>query len=232
MSIHPARALAILLRSLRLRNRSFSIISNTCIGGVIANAVGQEQRSPTVNLVLYEEDFLTFCANLPAYSRCPMEAAAAPEELEAQLAAGYPLGFLRGGSEGLPDLTVRFVHYHSFDEARDAWIRRFRRVNYDNIFLVMDRGMDAREEILDRFHALPYAHKVFFTHREDPVRWPDTFRLSYYTERDFRPAHMYTFVRRGLLQYRILDEFDYVHWLNTGVIRRSPLFGSGEHNRS
>lgn len=232
MSIHPARALAILKRRLQLRNRTFSIISNTCIGGVISNAVGQEQRSPTVNLVLYEEDFLTFCDNLKAYSECPLEPPSTPEDLAAEQQAGYPLGILRGGGKGLPDLTVRFVHYHSFDQARDAWIRRFRRVNFDDIFLIMDRGMDAREEILDRFHALPYPHKVFFTHREDPDRWPDTFRLSYYTEADFRPAHMYTFVRRGLLQYRVLDEFDYVHWLNTGVIRRNPLFGSGEHNRS
>ena len=35
---------------------------------------------------------------------------------------------------------------------------------------------------------------------------------------------MYTFVRRGLLQYRVLDEFDFVHWLNTGEIRRNPIF--------
>lgn len=232
MAMHPARLLATLKRRLLLRNHTFSIISNTCIGGVISHAVGQEHRSPTVNLVLWEEDFLTFCANLKTYAECPLEPPAAAEERAAAEQAGYPLGFLRGGSAGLPDLTVRFVHYRSFEQAHDAWVRRFRRVNYDDLFLIMDRGMDAREEILDRFHALPFPHKVFFTHREDPARWPDTFRLSYYTEADYRTAHMYTFVRRGLLQYRVLDEFDYVHWLNTGRIRRSRLFDRGNADRS
>ena len=35
---------------------------------------------------------------------------------------------------------------------------------------------------------------------------------------------MYQFRRRGLLYFRVLDEFDFVHWLNTGVIRRSNIF--------
>ena len=214
------RTLAILLRRLHLKNRTFSIISNTCIGGVITNAVGEQFRSPTVNLVIYEEEFLTFCENLRSYAACPLEAA--DEALSEKM--GYPVGILRGGEAGLPDITVYFVHYKDFAEARTAWVKRFARVNYEDLFFLMDRGMDARPEILDRFHALPYPHKVFFTHREDPVRWPDTFRLSYYTEDDFRIAFMYTFVSRGLLQYRVLDEFDYVHWLNTGLIRRNPIF--------
>lgn len=215
-----SRALTMVLRRSRLKNRTFSIISNTCIGGVISNSVGQEHRSPTVNLVIYEEDFLTFCENLRAYSDCPLE----PADEALSQRVGYPVGILRGAAAGLPDITVWFVHYQSFEQARDAWIRRFRRVNYENLFFLMDRGMDAREEILDRFHALPGPNKVFFTHREDPSRWANTFRLSYYTEKDYRNAFLYTFVRRGLLQYRVLDEFDYVTWLNTSIIRRDPRF--------
>ena len=215
-----SRYLAVLLRRARLKNHSFSIISNTCIGGVITNSVGEQFRSPTVNLVIYEEEFLTFCEHLADYARC--ELVPADPDLAARM--GHPVGTLLGSEAGLPDITVYFVHYKTFDEARAAWHKRFARVNYNNLFFLMDRGMDARPEILDRFHALPYPHKVFFTHREDPERWPNTFRLSYYTERDYKVGFMYTFVRRGLLQYRVLDEFDFVHWLNTGEIRRNPIF--------
>ena len=215
-----SRYLAILLRRTHLKNHSFSIISNTCIGGVITHAVGEQFRSPTVNLVIYEEEFLTFCEHLADYARC--ELVPADPDLAARM--GHPVGTLLGSEAGLPDITVYFVHYKTFDEARAAWHKRFARVNYNNLFFLMDRGMDARPEILDRFHALPYPHKVFFTHREDPERWPNTFRLSYYTERDYKVGFMYTFVRRGLLQYRVLDEFDFVHWLNTGEIRRNPIF--------
>ena len=215
-----SRFLTLLWRRSKLKNHTFSIISNTCIGGVITNSVGEQFRSPTVNLVIYEEEFLTFCENLRSYAACPLEAAG--EALSQKM--GYPGGILRGGEAGLPDITVYFVHYKTFEQARAAWVKRFARVNYEDLFFLMDRGMDARPEILDRFHALPYPHKVFFTHREDPVRWPNTFRLSYYTEADYQVAFMYTFVSQGLLQYRVLDEFDYVHWLNTGIIRRNPIF--------
>ena len=223
-----SRALTVLLRRARLKNHTFSIISNTCIGGVITHSVGEQFRSPTVNLVIYEEDFLTFCENLRAYSSCPLRPA--DEALSRKM--GYPVGILMGSSAGLPDITVYFVHYKTFEEARDSWVKRFARVNYDNLFFLMDRGMDAREEILDRFHGLPGPNKVFFTHREDPRRWGNTFRLSYYTESEYRTAFMYTFVRRGLFQYRVLDEFDYVTWLNCGRIRRNPQFPEPEFDRS
>ena len=89
---------------------------------------------------------------------------------------------------------------------------------------LQEKDLIPAEEILDRFHRLPQLHKVFITHREDPVRWPCTFRLSYYTPDSYRTAYMYEFRRKGLLYYRILDEFDFVHWLNTGIIRRSSIF--------
>ena len=227
MTNRIGRWLAVLLRRAKLKNRSFSIISNTCIGGVITHSVGEQFRSPTVNLVIYEEEFLTFCEHLADYARC--ELVPADPALEARM--GYPVGRLLGSDAGLPDITVYFVHYKTFKDARDAWRKRFARVCYEDLFLLMDRGMDATDEILDRFHRLPHRHKVFFTHREDPERWPCTFRLSYYTPDHYQTAYMYQFRRRGLLYYRILDEFDFVHWLNTGEIRRSSIFPSGKEAR-
>ena len=223
-----SRFLTLLWRRSKLKNHTFSIISNTCIGGVITNSVGEQFRSPTVNLVIYEEEFLTFCEHLADYAHCPL--VPADPELEARM--GYPVGRLLGQGAGLPDLTVYFVHYKTFDEARDAWHKRFDRVCYEDLFLLMDRGMDATEDILDRFHRLPHPHKVFFTHREDPARWPCTFRLSYYTPDSYRTAYMYEFRRKGLLYYRILDEFDFVHWLNTGIIRRSSIFPATKEAQS
>ena len=221
MKLSLSRELAILHRRRRLKANNFSIISNTCIGGVISNSLGEQQRSPTVNLVIYEEQFLQFCRHLKAYSQCPLEE---PSEQEKARFADlkYPVGVVRGGE--LPDITIYFIHYHSFEEAKEKWEKRFARVNYYNLSIVMDRGMDARDEILDEFHALPYAHKVFFTHKEDPARWPDTFRFSYYTDADYKNAYMYTKLRRGLLEYSVLDEFDYVQWLNDGLIQRNPEF--------
>lgn len=218
-----ARQLAMVKRRRKLKNHSFTIISNTCIGGVISHALGEQFRSPTVNLVIYEYDFLTFCRNLKAYSQCALEQPATDDEKKQYAGSRCPVGILRGERVGLPDIAVYFVHYRSFMQAKDAWHKRFARVNYEDIFIIMDRGMDATDEILDQFHALPYRNKVFFTHKEDAQRWPQTFRFTYYTEADYVVAYMYTPIRRGLLEYRVLDEFDYVTWLNSGKIERTKL---------
>lgn len=225
MKLNINRELATLKRRKRLKAKNFSIISNTCIGGVISNSLGEQQRSPTVNLVIYEDQFLQFCRHLKEYARCPLEEPNVKER-EQFINMKYPVGIVRGGE--LPDINVYFIHYASFAEAKEKWEKRFSRVNYDNLYFLMDRGMDARDGILDEFHALPYPHKVFFTHKEDPDRWPNTFRFSYYTENDYREAYMYTKIRRGLLEYRVLDEFDYVQWLNDGTIQQNISFCSKE----
>lgn len=216
------RWLAIQKRRARLRNHSFSIISNTCVGGVMTHNVGEQFRSPTVNLIIFEDQFLTFCQHLKDYSACPMEAPT-PEEQEQFEQYSYPVGIIRGASVGLPDINLYLVHYKSVEEAKEKWEARYRRVNYDDIFVVMDRGIEAREEIVDKFHALPFEHKVIFTQFDDPERWPCNFHPSFYNPRDYVNGAMYKNIQKGLMRYQWMDEFDYVHWLNEGVAASSRL---------
>ena len=152
-----------------------------------------------------------------------MELPSAEEQVQLQ-SIPYPVGKLRGGTCGLPDISIFFVHYKTFEDAKKKWDERFQRINYDNLFFLMDRGMDAKDEILDGFHSLPGKNKVFFTHRKDPVRWPCTFQLSYYTPEKYVEALMYRGKRKGLREYLILDEFDFVQWLNDGTIQHNPIF--------
>ena len=209
-------------RSKLLENHTFSIISNTCVGGVITHNVGEQFRSPTVNLIIYENDFITFCLNLEAYSECPLEK---PDEEETKdlTAIPYPVGVLRGGEKNLPDIRVYFVHYGTFEEAKEKWISRFKRVNYDDIFIIMDRGMEANEEIIEKFYSLPYKNKVMMTDKLDSSRWKNNFRFSFYTDDKFVPGCLYKHVNKGVRQYMWLDEFDYIEWLNTGNIQHSDL---------
>lgn len=224
MTMNFGRELAILKRRLKLRNHDFTLISNTCIGGVMTHCVGERFRSPTVNLIIHEVQFLLFCQHLREYSQCPVEEPT-PEEMEKFASVNYPIGILRGGE--LPDIYLYFVHYKSFAQAKAKWEERFARVNYDDIFVIMDRGMDADDRVLDAFHALPYKHKVFFTHKEDPARWPCNFRFGYYTPERYKSGYLYNTVRKGLTQYRVLDEFDFVQWLNSGELRRTKIFDKG-----
>ena len=122
------RALSTKHRPAKLANHEFTIISKTCVGGVITHNVGEQFRSPMVNLIIYEDQFLVFCRHLKEYSTCPVEQ---PTEAEAPQFASftYPIGILRGASAELPDINLLFVHYKSFEEAKEKWEARFRRVN-------------------------------------------------------------------------------------------------------
>ena len=215
------RGLAINKRKAKLENHDFTIISNTCVGGVMTHFVGEQFRSPTVNLIIYEEQFLTFCRHLKEYSTCDVEEPS-EEEAEQFKSFKYPVGILRGGE--LPDIYLFFVHYKTFDEAKKKWDERFKRVNYDDIFIVMDRGIEARDEILDTFNALPYEHKVIFTHKLDPERWPCNFKFDGYTEEKFKSGLFYNNIRKGIETYAVMDEFDFVTWLNDGTIQKNPDF--------
>lgn len=216
------RWLAIQKRKAKLKNHSFSIISNTCVGGVMTHNVGEQFRSPTVNLIIYEDQFLMFCRHLKEYAACPMDAPTKEEQKQFEQYS-YPVGILRGAPVGLPDINLYLVHYKTVEEARAKWEARYRRINFDDIFIVMDRGIEAKEEILDAFHELPFAHKVIFSQFDDPQRYPCNFHPSFYTAERFMSGAMYNNTQRGIFRYHWMDEFDYVRWLNDGVIEKTGL---------
>ena len=113
-------------RAAKLTNQKFTIISNTCVGGVITHNVGEQFRSPTVNLIIYEDQ-------------------------------------------------------------------------------------------------LPYEHKVVFTHKEDPKRWPNNFVFSFYTPEKYESGCLYFNKWKGTEAHHWMDEFDYVRWLNDGVIQSTDF---------
>lgn len=55
---------------IKLKNKQFSLITCNCIGGVLSNDLGQQFRSPTVNLIIPE--YLKFAGNLKHYLNIPI----------------------------------------------------------------------------------------------------------------------------------------------------------------
>lgn len=55
----------------RLKNNEFSIISDTCVGGIIYHRLGLQFSSPTINLGIGEDvdSFIDFVENLYDYSK-------------------------------------------------------------------------------------------------------------------------------------------------------------------
>lgn len=138
-------------------NSNVSIISCNCIGGVMSHELGLQFLSPTVNLFLDAKDYLLFCENLEFYINSELK------EYCGSLTPNYPLADLNG-------LTLHLVHYHSFEEAKEKWEKRSKRVNYDDIFIIATDRDGMNNELMERFDKLPYS-KVMFVSGTPKYSW-------------------------------------------------------------
>lgn len=74
--------------------------------GVILHELGERFNSPTVNLFFDAEDFIKFLEKLDYYLSQTL--------VEAQSDKNYPIA-------KLDDITIYFMYYPSFDEAKTIW---------------------------------------------------------------------------------------------------------------
>ena len=102
------------------------------------------------------------------------------------------------------------MHYQTFDEAKEKWRKRAERVNYDNLFIFMEGGLETTDEMVSRFESLPYENKVIITNKEYDSEC--THYLDIYGE-DFTWGKLIRYKPHSLK--RFLNDFDYVSWLNS-----------------
>ena len=91
----------------RIHNDNFTIITNTCIGGIMYHKLGKRFMSPTINLWMEDPDFFKFVRDLDTYMQ-------------------QPLRFVQG-IDATPtaycgDVLIHFNHYKSEAEAEEKWI--------------------------------------------------------------------------------------------------------------
>jgi len=180
----------------KLYNLTPTIISSDCNGAIILNDIGLKFNTPTVNLFMNAKDFVKFTSNLHEYLG---------EEhklIEIESECDYPVGLLL-------DIKIYFMHYNSFDEAFSKWEERKKRVNWNNIFLMMTDRNNCEYEDLVEFDSLPY-NKVIFT-KQKYSNIKSSFYISGFEE--YESVGVLS-DKKGLLGARYLDDFDYVGFLN------------------
>lgn len=185
----------------RLTNKDFSLLCNNCNGGQLSHDLGLQFRSPTVNLFFYSDHFFRFCENFEYYIAQPLVLCENPvykPEIE------YPVC-------NLGDLELHFLHYDSFAQAKEKWDARTARLNKENLFVMWTFVGGTDEEMLARFERLPFKNKVAFTEREFP-QYPSAFCIRGFEEKGLGVLIQFD----GWRGKRIIDQFDYVTWLNEG----------------
>lgn len=167
----------------------------------MCHELGLRFNSPTVNLWFQPEDFLRFLSNLEHYLYdCEIE-----ENILGSEKNGYPVG-------RLDDISIYFTHYKTFEQARQKWYERLKRLKMHNIYVVMVQIDGCTEQDIYSFDKLEFKHKVIFTAKEYPE-----VKSAYYIPHCEESESCV----RNLIDYknkftgkRWLDEFDWLTFLN------------------
>ena len=188
----------------RLKNKDLTLIASNCNGCLILHDLGMRYNSPFVNMFIESEDYLKLLSDLDRYMNAKLRF------IEKERCA-YPVALLE-------DVTLHCVHYKSQEDVVQKWEERKARMDLSNCFVLFSEQDGCTVRHLERFDALPFAHKAVLTHK--PYK---KVRSAVYIrgfEEQGAVSGLYRYKGwRGLKYY---DDFDYVGWFNG-----EPLKGQG-----
>lgn len=171
-----------------------SIICSNCIGGIIYHNLGMPFLSPTINLWMPTSDFIKFIRNIREYVEEDLVLVSTEK--------GYPIVSLK-------DIIIHFNHYKTFKEAKEKWNERKKRIDYDNLYIIMgDNGLNYEE--IKQLKGVQCKRLIVFT-AKDYSEFDYTFQLKRYKNFDY----VGLFALRDIDGFREFEKaFDYVAWIN------------------
>lgn len=118
----------------RLKNKQFTLLTGNCIGGYLYHQLGLAFSSPTVNMMILNQDFKKLILNLEHYLSF------VPITCVDDRFPGVP-------SAKLDDIILHFTHYNSSEEGIEAWEKRKRRIDIDNLYVIISDIDLSRKDI-------------------------------------------------------------------------------------
>jgi uncharacterized protein (DUF1919 family) len=196
----------------RIQNHDFTILTNCCVGARIYQNLDMQYLSPTIGIAMSTSHFVKFCNNLKHYIGIL--------PIEEKSPYHYPIA-------KIDDIEIRLVHYKTFSEFIEKWERRKTRINYDNIFVMMDDDENytleaylgtkrSSEATIEEFKKIPYK-KICFTTNAEYKNQPCFSYLKRY-RKQLTPRVLTAL--DGYSGKRVFEyKFDFVKWLNDGPNR-------------
>lgn len=198
--LHKLRFLKDKVDRKRLENKNFSIFSNNCIGGVIYHSLGLQFLSPTINLWMSPSDYIEMLKDPKKYFINGKMKEVRIEEID------YPVGEIEGK-------RIYGQHYSNFNELKDKWDERKKRINWDNVYVFMIERDGCTYKDLVNFDKLPYEHKVIFTTKSYPEIKSSLVLPNSYDTNNNNVNNLLVY-KSTFSVLRILDEYDYVDFFN------------------
>lgn len=109
--------------------------------------------TPTINPFFEPADYLRFIMNISFYIKEPV--------INITGDSDYPIGLIK-------DIKIHFLHYNSFEEAKEKWTERCKRVHLDNIYFMFSDRNSRTYEQPKQFDELPLKNKIVLTNRKYP----------------------------------------------------------------
>lgn len=103
----------------KLKNKDFSLISNSCLGVLLYRKLGLEYKSPFIGTFVPRIHYLKMLQNLEYYLSFEMTAFPHPTNIVGRL----------------DDVMIFFPHEKKHDIAFEKWYKRLERLNFDNLFI-------------------------------------------------------------------------------------------------
>lgn len=190
-------------KKLKLNTQNISILSSNCWGGELYHDARLRFLSPTINLTFDPIDFLVFVKRIKEIDNTTL--------IEEKTDKPYPVGLLKYSDSEC--LRIYFVHYNSFEEAKNIFYKRASRITDKIVVLLM--VSDLTKEIIDGFNSIPFKKICIYGDTSEKVLNNSQFiqfKRIKTSKRDVLSFKSY------LTGKRIIDEvdFDYYRFLFGG----------------
>ena len=194
---------------LKNKNSNVTIISQNCIGGVIYHTLKMEFNSPTINMFIEDENFLKLVNNLQWY--VDQRACAITDKYIDPIDPSVIYPKIRVG-----DIEICCLHYETCKDAIEAWERRKKRINFDNIVVIGNSwNMHNSEQLIQQLLECCYKTVVFSTEKfnDDRVILLDEeiWRLD---ARGILRPNITDFIPNSAYRY-FEKKWDFISWLNS-----------------
>lgn len=150
-----------IIKQKKLKNKTFSIISNNCFGGVIYRNNHLIYNSPTCGMFFMAPEYIKFIYNIKKY----VDNVEIKEiRMEDSKYARYLIERKYNGIIGkIDDVEICFLHYSNINEINQKWNRRSKRINWNNIiYKFNDQNLCTYKE-LEEFYRFNAKNKICFT---------------------------------------------------------------------
>ena len=156
-------------RSVGLKNKHFTVISNNCTGGYVYQHFGLGYNSPTAGLFFQAKVFVKLSADCEHYFSLDLEFIKPEESKNHELFkdtngwGSYPVA-------RLGDIEIYFMHYKTPEEAEEKWVRRKNRADLKNAVYMYCENEGCTKEDIESFLSIPNKNLLCFTFNDYNVQ--------------------------------------------------------------